>query len=237
MSFHKVFTSTWVLLFQVINALKILHACDLRFDCNSVFIFFRCKDWCRLPVITPCRHLLCLDCVALDSEKCTYPGCGNPYVMQSPEILTRPENPNPKWPVPKDLIELQPSYEQVCKKSPFRLSHSASCYILLRCTRINLSSFLQDDWDPDWQSTKSSKVAYLVERLKDLQELNWKVHQVESVNSKEILQDAQKRNYFACQENKTTLNGMSYKTLPEKVIVFSQFLEHVHVIEQQVTIS
>lgn len=34
--------------------------------------------------------------------------------MQSPEILTRPENPNPKWPVPKDLIELQPSYKQVC---------------------------------------------------------------------------------------------------------------------------
>ncbi|PKA52435.1 F-box protein [Apostasia shenzhenica] len=73
---------------------------------------FRCKDWCRLPVITPCLHLLCLDCVALDSGKCTYPGCNNPYEMQSPEKLTRPENPNPKWPVPKDLIELQPSYKQ-----------------------------------------------------------------------------------------------------------------------------
>jgi hypothetical protein len=33
--------------------------------------------------------------------------------MQSPETLARPENPNPKWPVPKDLIELQPSYKQV----------------------------------------------------------------------------------------------------------------------------
>ncbi|ERN16230.1 hypothetical protein AMTR_s00063p00087380 [Amborella trichopoda] len=57
----------------------------------------RCKEWCRLPVITPCMHLLCLDCVALDSERCTFPGCGHPYKMQSPEILTRPENPNPKW--------------------------------------------------------------------------------------------------------------------------------------------
>lgn len=41
------------------------------------------------------------------------PGCDNMYEMQNPEILTRPENPNPKWPVPKDLIELQPSYKQV----------------------------------------------------------------------------------------------------------------------------
>lgn len=48
----------------------------------------------------------------MDSEKCTLPGCGNLYEMQSPEALTRPENPNPKWPVPKDLIELQPSYKQ-----------------------------------------------------------------------------------------------------------------------------
>lgn len=73
----------------------------------------RCKAWCRLPVITPCKHLLCLDCVSLDSEKCTISGCGNLYEMQSPETLARPENPNPKWPVPKDLIELQPSYKQV----------------------------------------------------------------------------------------------------------------------------
>ncbi|RLM62002.1 F-box protein [Panicum miliaceum] len=74
---------------------------------------FRCKVWCRLPVITPCQHLLCLDCVALDSEKCTLPGCGNHYEMESPKTLARAENPNPKWPVPKDLIELQPSYKQV----------------------------------------------------------------------------------------------------------------------------
>ncbi|KAF7137932.1 hypothetical protein RHSIM_Rhsim07G0066900 [Rhododendron simsii] len=72
----------------------------------------RCNEWCRLPVITPCRHLLCLACVAMDSERCTFPGCGRLYEMQSPEALTRPENPNPKWPVPKDLIELQPSYKQ-----------------------------------------------------------------------------------------------------------------------------
>ncbi|XP_059649264.1 F-box protein At3g54460 isoform X2 [Cornus florida] len=124
----------------------------------------RCKEWCRLPVITPCRHLLCLDCVALDSKKCTFPGCGNLYEMQSPEILTRPENPNPKWPVPKDLIELQPSYKQ-------------------------------DDWDPDWQSTSSSK--------------------------------------DACFKP----SNESFRTPLEKVLIFSQFLEHIHVIEQQLTVA
>lgn len=80
---------------------------------KSSYFWLRCNEWCRLPVITPCRHILCLDCVAMDSEKCSLPGCGFLYEMQSPEILTRPENPNPQWPVPKDLIELQPSYRQV----------------------------------------------------------------------------------------------------------------------------
>lgn len=162
---------------------------------------FRCKDWCRLPVITPCRHLLCQDCVALDSEKCTFPGCGNPYEMQSPEILARPENPNPKWPVPKDLIELQPSYKQ-------------------------------DDWDADWQSTSSSKVACLVERLKDLKESNRKNGRLTKIIDKSE-GHCSASNY----EIATKSNGEFCMTLPEKVIIFSQFLEHIHVIEQQLTIA
>ncbi|XP_028088942.1 F-box protein At3g54460 [Camellia sinensis] len=164
----------------------------------------RCKEWCRLPVITPCRHLLCLDCVALDSERCTFRGCDNLYEMQSPEILTRPENPNPKWPVPKDLIELQPSYKQ-------------------------------DDWDPDWQSTSSSKVAYLVQKLKDLQEANKMIgFSIDEGN------DAKHFEKFLCLSEKSDSGTLlhqfeSCKTLPEKVLIFSQFLEHIHVIEQQLT--
>lgn len=156
----------------------------------------RCEEWCRLPVITPCKHLLCLDCVALDSERCTFPGCDNLYEMQSPEILTRPENPNPKWPVPKDLIELQPSYKQ-------------------------------DDWDPDWQSTSSSKVAYVVDRLKELQEANLAIGLSENdrtdANPLDMLFQAQSYG--------------SSRALPEKVIIFSQFLEHMHIVEQQLTVA
>lgn len=146
----------------------------------------RCDEWCRLPIITPCKHLLCLDCVAMDKEKCTFPGCGNPYKMQSPEDLTRPENPNPKWPVPQDLIELQPSYAQ-------------------------------DNWDPDWQATSSSKVAYLVERLKSLK--------ATGMNSDQ----AQKDDILLGPDEEDT----SQAHLPEKAIVFSQFLEHINVIESQ----
>ncbi|XP_050232370.1 F-box protein At3g54460 [Mercurialis annua] len=164
----------------------------------------RCKEWCRLPVITPCRHLLCLDCVGLDSEKCTLPGCGSFYVMQTPDNLTRPENPNPKWPVPKDLIELQPSYKQ-------------------------------DDWNPDWQSTSSSKVSYLVERMKVLQEANNKSGHSNKENEynnnhswigdSALLQDYTIRSSEAC------------KRALQKVLIFSQFLEHIHVIEQQLTFA
>ncbi|MCO5582778.1 hypothetical protein L7F22_036677 [Adiantum nelumboides] len=149
----------------------------------------RCDEWCRLPIITPCKHLLCLDCVAMDRERCTYPGCGNPYKMQSPEDLTRPENPNPKWPVPQDLIELQPSY-------------------------------VQDNWDPDWQATSSSKVAYLVERLKSLNSCGEKRDKVSWSGGKLAL----------FEDDRTST---SQTDLPEKAIVFSQFLEHIHVIESQ----
>ncbi|KAG9459629.1 hypothetical protein H6P81_004137 [Aristolochia fimbriata] len=172
---------------------------------------FRCQEWCRLPVITPCRHLLCLDCVALDSERCTFPGCGNHYEMQNPDTLTRPENPNPKWPVPKDLIELQPSYKQ-------------------------------DNWDPDWHATSSSKVAYLVERLKALQEINKKRCHYQNgfdnmIPTDEVLLSSQKgcSDILMHHHVNTESSDKSCGIPPDKVIIFSQFLEHIHVIEQQLT--
>ncbi|XP_023638353.1 F-box protein At3g54460 isoform X2 [Capsella rubella] len=164
----------------------------------------RCEEWCRLPVITPCRHLLCLDCVALDSTRCTIPGCGYLYEMQTPETLARPENPNPKWPVPKDLIELQPSYKQ-------------------------------DNWNPDWQeSTSSSKVSYLISRLKKLHEANRK--SILSFNKPEndTLEDNSPGTSEAFLGKEFHGQDCGAQTLfVDKVLIFSQFLEHIHVIEQQ----
>lgn len=125
--------------------------------------------------------------------------------MQSPETLARPENPNPKWPVPKDLIELQPSYKQ-------------------------------DDWHPDWQSTSSSKVSYLVLRLKELQRANRTISYSpdkgdDAMNVDELLLPVQKSEAGDRSRNESS------NILLEKVLIFSQFLEHIHVIEQQLTVA
>ncbi|KAF8009943.1 hypothetical protein BT93_J0810 [Corymbia citriodora subsp. variegata] len=170
----------------------------------------RCKEWCRLPIITPCRHLLCLDCVALSSERCTVPGCGYSYEMQTP--VARPENPNPKWPVPKDLIELQPSYKQ-------------------------------DDWDSDWQSTSSSKVAYLVEKLRRLQgatgSCQFTSDSFSAVNIQEqttpSIPNSSKVSLVLGDQSSSMTDSCRITT--EKVIIFSQFLEHIHVIEQQLMLA
>eukprot|EP00249_Psilotum_nudum_P017494 c26350_g1_i1 orf=79-4755(+) len=159
----------------------------------------RCNEWCRLPIVTPCRHLLCQDCVALDRERCTLAGCGHPYKMQSPEDLARPENPNPKWPVPQDLIELQPSY-------------------------------VQDNWDPDWQATSSSKVAYLVERLKTLHSCP-----VHGEDGADFVPDMDPCGSDCMKSGQYQRLQSLQKFSPEKAIVFSQFLEHINVIERQLT--
>ncbi|XP_030489447.2 F-box protein At3g54460 [Cannabis sativa] len=172
----------------------------------------RCGERCRLPVITPCRHLLCLDCVELDSRRCTYPGCGNLYEMQTPDTLARPENRNPKWDVPKDLIELQPSYKQ-------------------------------DNWDPDWQSTSSSKVSYLIHKLKELQDANREVYQSMDGGTGnqniEFLLSSSRMNEFdeRTQDFGSFRTSSTHKRIKDKVLVFSQFLEHIHVIEQQLTMA
>ncbi|KAG0579573.1 hypothetical protein KC19_4G107400 [Ceratodon purpureus] len=178
----------------------LINASDLYYKIQSALIHGgtcdRCQIWCRLPVITPCLHLLCLSCVAMDCEKCTMSGCGHLYKMQSPAELARPENPTPKWPVPQDLIELQPSYAQ-------------------------------DDWDPDWHATSSSKVAYLVDQLKVIQDNN-----LAQQYSFDTFSEA-KADWFNSTMLHTYSNNNSTCSLPFKAIVFSQFLEHINVIEQQ----
>lgn len=98
---------------------------------------------------------------------------------------------------------------------------------------------MQDDWNPDWQSTSSSKVTYLVRRLKELQETNmmigYPIEKREAISNEINL--SSNRSYSnisldqeACHNFR---NGWSQIGL-EKVIIFSQFLEHIHIIEQQV---
>ena len=43
----------------------------------------RCGEWVRLPLITPCCHLLCFLCVKSNKLACALPVCGLPYRMQA----------------------------------------------------------------------------------------------------------------------------------------------------------
>lgn len=96
----------------------------------------------------------------------------------------------------------------------------------------------QDDWNPDWQSTSSSKVTYLVHRLKELQETNRKIGY--PCEKREVTSNESKffsnRSYFNIPLEACHISRNEWSHIPlEKVIIFSQFLEHIHVIEQQVT--
>lgn len=102
---------------------------------------------------------------------------------------------------------------------------------------------IQDDWDPDWQSTSSSKVAYLVEKLRGLQGATGSSCQFTSGNSSAVNFQEQANpsisnssKVLLTQGDQSSSMTDSHRIITEKVIIFSQFLEHIHVIEQQVFI-
>lgn len=100
---------------------------------------------------------------------------------------------------------------------------------------------MQDDWNPDWQSTSSSKVTYLVHQLKQLQEHNMLI--VCPTEKREVMPNdfslSSTSSYYNTSQDQeasqNSRNGWCLNGL-EKVIVFSQFLEHIHIIEQQVNL-
>ncbi|ERN16229.1 hypothetical protein AMTR_s00063p00087160 [Amborella trichopoda] len=96
-----------------------------------------------------------------------------------------------------------------------------------------------DNWDPDWQSTSSSKVAYLVESLKALQEANRQLgYCLDKRDGLGATREVPLSYPNDCSDDLIHDESMNFnKGLPEKVIIFSQFLEHIHVIEQQLTVA
>ncbi len=41
-----------------------------------------CGAYARQPLVTPCGHMGCVDCIATDREHCPLPACRKPYMMQ-----------------------------------------------------------------------------------------------------------------------------------------------------------
>eukprot|EP00271_Cylindrocystis_brebissonii_P019423 TRINITY_DN5891_c0_g2_i1.p1 TRINITY_DN5891_c0_g2~~TRINITY_DN5891_c0_g2_i1.p1 ORF type:complete len:1826 (+),score=364.90 TRINITY_DN5891_c0_g2_i1:281-5479(+) len=173
------------------RALKLGSMCD------------RCGQWCRLPAVTPCCHVLCLACVEGDRERCVVPGCARGYKMQ--ENKPRADNPNPKWAVPQDLIELQPSYAQ-------------------------------DRWSADWENTASSKVDYLIQKLLLLntENANERIRQLEPNALEELaVSERGPADVFGFKPVASAVPTRGRAVEPHKVIIFSQFLEHIHLVQAQ----
>jgi len=105
-----------------------------------------CSDRVRLPIVTPCAHLLCGSCIKIDSEKCAL--CHKPYVMQLVTDTTRLSgNVGPQYPAPIEVIEWQPLYAQA-------------------------GAIGGVEWHPNWRATQSSKCKQLVSRLNEIDVTN-----------------------------------------------------------------
>lgn len=74
-----------------------------------------CSEWSVLPIVTPCAHLLCLECTAKSGTAC--PKCSNAY-----KLGRKGE--------PKDLIELQPNFSQEAWKEDWINTVSTKLLVL-----------------------------------------------------------------------------------------------------------
>lgn len=91
-----------------------------------------CDQHTVLPMVTPCGHLLCDECVVKDKMKCVARGCGTAYKLD-------------KDGVPEDLIELQPSAtSEEWAKDWSNVESEKIKYLMDRITGLPLN----EDWEP-----------------------------------------------------------------------------------------
>lgn len=97
----------------------------------------------RISLAPPCGCcILCLTCAESSPAHCAK--CNTPYSMQAVEDPGRRDfNDNPKWAVPHELIEWQPAF-----------------------VGFDAQGHRGGHWSADWRSTHSSKVTWLIERLR-----------------------------------------------------------------------
>jgi hypothetical protein len=106
-------------------------------DCAS------CATRVNVSLTPPCGcGVLCPSCAERSPRTCAK--CNTPYEMQPVEDPSRKaHNDNPKWAVPRELIEWQPAY-----------------------AGVGAEGHRGGTWTDDWRSTDSSKVTWLLERLR-----------------------------------------------------------------------
>ena len=91
-------------------------------------------------------------------------------------------------------------------------------------------------------ATQVSLMELIMERMKALQEVNKEVRcsrdeDGDARHIDKLLWPSQRSNMgVPSLQNFSILGNKSCKTLPEKVLIFSQFLVHIHFIQQQVAV-
>ncbi|CAG9464295.1 unnamed protein product [Pedinophyceae sp. YPF-701] len=146
---------TWTSAQHPLHGVELALRCGGRCGC--------CGAAARFPLVTPCAHVLCVECAGgrdaakrqrggraavppRDAARVRCGACGEPYAMQpvsDPE--RRRANPRPKWEVPLELIEWQPGYAQ---RGARGIDGGA--------------------WQARWEATRSSKATYLHRRLREV---------------------------------------------------------------------
>lgn len=98
-------------------------------DCGA------CKVFCRLPIISTCGHVVCIDCFASNKNGCVVPQCDHMYALD-------------KEGIPEQVIELQPSVDSDSWMPEWEESRSLKMdYILKRLDEIsNQTVWRQGAW-------------------------------------------------------------------------------------------
>ncbi|CAD7696884.1 unnamed protein product [Ostreobium quekettii] len=165
----------------------------------------KCGTRARLPFVTPCAHVLCLDCVSQSRECCPAPSCGTSYRMQgTADKGRRALNPNPKLPVPIEVIEWQPSYTQ---KGAVGLGGG--------------------EWSPTWEETVSSKCDHLLQRLR---EIGIAKAVCDESNEDGLSGDKEHPGSGGPGEKKLAEGNVAVENT--KAIVYTMFWHHMNVIER-----
>ncbi|GJQ09416.1 hypothetical protein GpartN1_g1207.t1 [Galdieria partita] len=84
-----------------------------------------CSEWIRLPIVTPCCHILCTDCASTSRVCCPLQNCQRKYRLDKKDV-------------PEDLIELQPGFMQENWHPTWEETDSAKAnYLLSALKQLN----------------------------------------------------------------------------------------------------
>lgn len=162
----------------------------------------RCRRLYRVLFATPCGCLTCVDCTSTARIMCSH--CKTLFVMHSCQDESRKkDNPNPKWDVPRQLIEWQPAY-----------------------TQRGASGGGGGEWQPNWSQTDSTKCDYLVKKLLDINALPIR-HTWNLEGTCIPTNCTQPKTKFQFRDDASSIDQP-----PPKAIVFTQFWHHILLIER-----